>query len=209
MIVEIATLALSLWILMDPIGNVPIYAALLRELPSNRQRIIILRESIIAVVVMFLFFFFGDGILNALHLTTASIQLSGGIILFIIALRMIFPPPKDTNISLPDSGEPFIVPLAIPLVAGPAILAAIVIYKNSDLVNNFLLGIALAIAWLISTLILISSTLLEKVLGKRGLIACERLMGFLITLIAVQMFLEGLSTFMADCGIKTSYEGTI
>lgn len=190
---EIFTLAFSFTLLMDPVGNIPIYVAVLKELPPRRQKIIIIREMIIALVTILLFYWLGDAILAALRVTPETIQVSGGIILFIIALRMIFPTAKDTTVEY--SGiEPFIVPLAIPLVAGPTILAAVMIYSKKA-IDSWIVMVALFFAWLVSTLILVSSTFLEKLLGKRGIIACERLMGFVLTLISLQMFLEGIKRF--------------
>lgn len=190
---EIITLAFSFTLLMDPIGNIPIYVAVLRQLSPRRQRIIVIREMIIALATILTFYWVGDKILAALMINPETIQVSGGIILFIIALRMIFPTPKDTTVEY-HGEEPFIVPLAIPLVAGPTILAAVMIYSQKGLSSLIVMG-ALFIAWLVSTIILVSSTVLEKILGKRGIIACERLMGFVLTLISLQMFLEGIKRF--------------
>ncbi len=195
-LVQIFSLAFSFTLLMDPIGNVPIYVAVLKELPTRRQRIIVLREMFIALGTILLFYVSGDRILDALSVTPETIQISGGIILFIIALRMIFPPSKDTSVEF-SGGEPFIVPLAIPLVAGPTILAAVMIYSQKE-IAPFLVILALFLAWLVTTLILIASTSIEKILGKRGIVACERLMGFVLTLIALQMFLEGIKQFFVS-----------
>jgi len=189
----ILTLAFSFTLLMDPVGNVPIYVAVLKQLPPRRQQVIIIREMVIALVTILLFYWLGERLLEALKVTPETIQISGGIILFIIALRMIFPTAKDTTVEYLGE-EPFIVPLAIPLVAGPTILAAVMIYSQKGY-NSFIVISALALAWLVSTLILVSSTFLEKILGKRGITACERLMGFVLTLISLQMFLEGIKQF--------------
>ena len=117
------------------------------------------------------------------------------IILFLLCLKMIFPPPHDPNESLPHDTEPFIVPLAVPLVAGPSVLAAVMIYAKQEDSSLIMVG-AIMLAWLASLVILISSSYLKHILGWRGILALERLMGLVLILIAVQMFLSGLSTFI-------------
>lgn len=187
------TLTFSLFILMDAIGNVPIFLALLKNVHSRRQRYVILREMIIALGVIILFYFLGDLILGALQVTQETVKVAGGIILFLIAIKMIFPAPKDTNNH--KDREPFIVPLAIPLIAGPGVLASVMLYAQQDFTWSTVLG-AILIAWLFSAIILLSSSWMQRLLGLRVLTALERLMGLILTLIAVQMFLEGIKSCM-------------
>jgi len=188
------SLTFSLFLLMDPIGNVPIYVSLLKDLPPRRQRIIIMRELLIALAVIILFTFVGEYLLSLLHIGTETILISGGVILFMIALKMIFPKSKNAFADGSGQKEPFIVPLAIPLVAGPSVLASVMIYSHGK--YDMILISAICIAWAISTIILVSAPFLKKVLGASGIIACERLMGLLLTLMAVQMFLDGASLFL-------------
>ncbi|MCP5509092.1 MAG: NAAT family transporter [Chlamydiales bacterium] len=187
-------LTFSFFLLMDPLGNVPIFIALLKDVSIKRQKIIILRELIIALVIIIAFVFFGEGLLNLLHVSPMTIQIAGGLILFIIALKMIFPPPKQ-EFTLKKNEEPFLVPMAIPLVAGPSVLAAVMIYSRQLEGVSLLIG-SLVIAWVVSAIILLSATQLKKVLGSKGISACERLMGLILILIAVEMFLDGFSTFL-------------
>ncbi len=186
------SLAFSLFILMDSIGNIPLYISFLKNLKPARQRIVILREMLIALAIIILFNFLGEGLMNFLHVDNNTIQVAGGIILFILSLKMIFPPSKDPNEDLPHDSEPFIVPLAVPLVAGPAVLAAVMIYAKQEADGWKMLG-AILLAWAASLIILISSSFLKKLLTWRGIVALERLMGLILTLIAVQMFLSGLN----------------
>ncbi len=188
---SIFNIAFSLFILMDSLGNIPLFIALLKEIPHKRQRWIIFREMVIALVVIILFNFVGEGLLRFLHITEATVQIAGGLILFIIAIKMIFPPAKDPNLDLPKDGEPFIVPLAIPLIAGPAVLAAVMIYGHQEASLKDML-LAIGVAWAASLCILLLAPNIRKVLGWRGILACEKLMGLILTLIAVQMFLSGL-----------------
>lgn len=190
----IFTIALSMFFLMDSIGNVPIFISLLKKLPPKRQRIIILRELIIALGIMLVFYFIGNYFLSALGISDQSLRISGGIILFLISLKMIFPSKQDTKDGTTQA-EPFIVPLAIPLIAGPAILAAVMIYSGQDLPAIYTLS-AIGIAWIFTTLILVAAPFLQKILGEKGLIALERLMGLILILIAIQMFLDGISGFV-------------
>lgn len=196
------SMAFALFLLMDPIGNVPIYVSVLKDIDSKRQQRIIVRELIIALIIIILFEFLGDALLGFLNVTMPTILISGGIILFLIALKMIFPGKKDPEVEIHQAKEPFIVPLATPLVAGPAVLAAVMLYSGQHKNEPLLPLTAIVIAWAASTLILLSSSLWKKVLGWRGLVACERLMGLILTLIAVQMFLEGTHMFMESCASK-------
>ncbi len=150
----------------------------------------------IALGVMVIFEFIGDLILSWLHIDIPTIQISGGIILFMIALGMIFPNIQTTGANHADE-EPFIVPLAIPLVAGPTILAAIMVYSKQT-PDHLIMSSAILIAWLLASIILLSAPYIKKVLKKRGLIACERLMGLILTFMSVQMFLEGIYGFISN-----------
>ena len=189
----IISLAFSLFLLMNPVGNVPLFLGQLKGFSPKRQRTIILRELLIALIIMLLFMFFGRPLLKILNIDHYALYFSGGITLFIIAIKMIFPAEKETT-SPKQLSEPLIVPLAVPLVAGPAILASVILYSGQVPSLIYLIS-AIFIAWFLSCLILLSSSQLSKILGNRGLIACERLMGLILTLTAVQMFLNGINLF--------------
>ncbi len=188
------SMAFTLFLLMDPVGNIPIYLAILKELPSERRFWIIFREKIIALVIILLFAIFGDGFLRALSISHEAIYISGGIVLFIMALKLLFPENGTLIESLSIEGEPLVFPLAVPLVAGPSVLAAVMIYSH-QLENLGILFGAIGIAWVVSTLILLGSTFLQKCLGIRGINALERLMGLVLVLIAINMFLQGVMIF--------------
>ena len=189
------SIAFSLFLLMDSIGNIPLYISFLKNLTPERQRIVIIRELLIALFVIILFNYLGDALMNFLHVTNDTIQIAGGIILFILSLKMIFPPSRDANENLPHDQEPFIAPLAVPLIAGPSVLAAVMIYSRQENNDWVMLG-AILLSWGASLIILIGSSFLQKLLGWRGITALERLMGLVLTLIAVQMFMSGLGAFM-------------
>ncbi len=186
------SIAFSFFLLMDSIGNLPVYISLLKEIDPRRQKLIILRELLIALIVIVFFYFLGSVFLDILGIQQASVNIAGGIILFMVAIRMVFPSSKEHNSDKPKE-EPFIVPLAIPLVAGPAILAAVMIYSHEDANRTMVLS-AIGIAWFATTLILFCAARITKLLGHRGVAACERLMGLILTLMSVDMFLRGVTT---------------
>lgn len=196
MLGTVFTMAFTLFLLMDPLGNIPIYLAILQELDSKRRLWIIFREKIIALVIILIFAYFGDDFLKALSISHEAIFLAGGIVLFIMSLKLIFPEDGTLLESLSIEGEPLIFPLAVPLVAGPSVLAAVMIYSH-QLEESKLLFSAIGIAWVASTIILLGSTFLQKCLGIRGIKALERLMGLILMLIAINMFLKGVVIFQS------------
>lgn len=191
------SIALALFLLMDPIGNIPLYISVLKETDPAHQTKIIVREMLIALLIIMTFQFLGDALMEFLHISLDTIQIAGGIILFLLCLKMIFPAVKGEN-DLPKEKypEPFIVPLAIPLVAGPSVLAAVIIYAQQEQIWT-MVG-AITIAWAASLAILVTSSFIKKVLGNRGITALERLMGLILLLIAVQMLLSGISSFVQN-----------
>ncbi|CAM3490044.1 YhgN family NAAT transporter [Parendozoicomonas haliclonae] len=191
---EIWSAAITLFLIMDPLGNLPVFMSILKNVPEERQKAVLIRELLIALFVMIVFLFAGQTILNFMNLRTEAVSISGGIILFIIAIRMIFPVPMKPGEDAP-SEEPFIVPLAIPLIAGPSLLASLMLLSNRqpDMTLQWT-GAAIG-AWAVSSLILLSGPRIFKLLGKRGLMACERLMGMILVMLSVQMLLDGFANY--------------
>jgi MarC family membrane protein len=179
---------------MDPVGNIPIFIALLRPYHKGRRYWIILRESLIGFVILVLFLFFGQYILTALGVTESALGIAGGIVLFIISIRMIFPGDKERKLD-EISTEPFIVPLAIPLYAGPSAMAIVLLLSSHqpELMGVWFLVILTAST--IFTLLMLSATWLMRWLGERTIIAMERLTGMLLNVIAVQMLLNGINQY--------------
>jgi multiple antibiotic resistance protein len=190
---------LTLFLVMDPLGNVPIFLSVLKDVDSQRRQWIIARELLIALGVLLLFLYGGGYLLDLLDLRQESISIAGAIILFLIAIRMIFPSPYGLLGDTPE-GEPFIVPLAIPAVAGPSAMAVSMLLVNTDPARILDWTLAVVAAWAATAALLMASPLLLKALGNRGMIAVERLMGMLLVIIAVQMFFEGLQKFLAIQG---------
>jgi multiple antibiotic resistance protein len=195
---EIISAATLLFLVMDPLGNIPIFLSVLEDVAPERRTRVLIRELLLAFVVLMLFLFFGQYVLGFLQLSQHSIRIAGGIILFLIALKMVFPVKRSAHMAEEIQGEPLLVPLAIPMVAGPSAMAIVMLMatNNPDRMMDWLL--ALFLAWLLSSLILVSANGLKRFLGQRGLIAMERLMGMLLIALAVQMLLEGISAYLAE-----------
>lgn len=191
----IASAALLLFLILDPLGNIPVFLSMLRRLTHQRQRIVLARELLIALGVLMLFLWAGKYALEVMHLRQESVAIAGGIVLFLIGIRMIFPPQGGLMGEIPD-GEPFIVPMAIPLVAGPSGMAAVMLMGSNEPDRLGEWSLALLIAWGATSAILFSATYLYKLLGARALTAIERLMGMLLVAISVQMLLDGLVGYL-------------
>lgn len=187
---DFITTALLLFLVLDPLGNVPLYLTQLRAVPEARRRHVALRELGIAYLVLLFFFFAGAAFMKLLALDLAAVRIAGGVVLFLIALRMVFPTPEVTPAGL--RSEPFLVPLAVPAVAGPGALSVVLLLREANPDAALTLFCAVSVAWLASALILISAARLQHLLRDEGIVALERLMGLVLVIIAVQMFLDAL-----------------
>ncbi|GLQ47076.1 UPF0056 inner membrane protein [Dyella lipolytica] len=189
--------AILLFLIMDPLGNIPIFLSLLKGVAPKRRRAVMVRELLIALAVLLMFLMGGQLILRLLQLREESISIAGGIVLFLIGIRMVFPPADGGGIfGKSGDGEPFIVPMAIPGVAGPSAMAALLLLTNSEPGRTVDWAIALLCAWLATAVILLSSTYLYRWLGESVLTALERVMGMLLIALSVQMFLGGIAAYL-------------
>jgi multiple antibiotic resistance protein len=189
-------MALVLFFVMDPLGNLPVFSSVLERVDPKRRRIVLARELLIALGFLVLFLFVGRKVLDLLHLQQEAIQVGGGIVLFVIALRLIFPPERGL-LGETLEGEPLVFPLAVPLIAGPSALATILFLVESGPDQRIAGLIAVACAWAATAAILFSSALILRIVGRRGILAIERLMGMLLVMLAIQMVMEGLRAFLA------------
>ena len=188
---------IMLFLIMDPLGNIPFFLSLLKDVPPKRRRIIMVRELLIALAVLLAFLFGGQHMLELMQLKPDSISIAGGIVLFLIGIRMVFPPADGGGIfGKPGEGEPFIVPMAIPGVAGPSAMAALLLLTNTQPGRTADWVISLLLAWLATSAILLSSTYLFRWLGESVLTALERVMGMLLIALSVQMFMAGVASFL-------------
>jgi MarC family membrane protein len=185
-----------LFLVTDPFGNVPLFVSALRNVESKRRRIIVIRECLIAFGVLLLFMFFGRHLLSAMQLSEISLRIGGAVILFLIALRMVFPQPGGLFGESDKDGEPFIVPLAIPAIAGPSAMATVLLFSSDtkmEVVVHVAALVAVLVVWLA---VFLPAEKLQNALGPRVMTAFERLMGLILSAMAVEMFLAGLREFV-------------
>lgn len=188
--------AVMLFFLIDPLGNIPVLLSVLKGLEPKRQRIVIIRELLIALFVLIVFLFSGQSLLNFLHLQQESVTIAGGIILLIIGLRLIFPKANEGVMGDQMDGEPLIVPIAIPMIAGPSVLAMLILMTKSDPGQTMHWFYALLIAWSLAAGLLLAAPFFYRILGDRGLNAIERLMGMILVMMAVQMLINGFQILL-------------
>ncbi|MDD2919272.1 MarC family protein [Rhodoferax sp.] len=187
-----ATILLIL--ITDPIGNIPIFANALKHVAPERRARVILREVLIAFLLLLTFMFIGGGFLRVMNLSELSLQIGGGVILFLIALRMIFPPPKvEADERL---GEPLIVPLAIPAIAGPSALATVLLLVSQAPEKRLEWIAALCVTMSVSAVVLVLAERIQRVAGDRFVVALERLMGLVLVAVSIEMLLRGIKTFI-------------
>jgi len=187
---------LLLFLVADPFGNIPIFISALREVPRDRRRRIILRECLIAFCVLTAFVFAGRPFLEMLGLSETSLQIGGAVVLMLVALRMVFPSPEGVY-GTPPGGEPFIVPLAVPALAGPSALATVMLLVSKNPARWAEWVAAIAVVMAVSAVILASAERLQRLLGERVTGAFERLVGLVLAAIAVELFLRGVRAFVA------------
>ncbi|MDR0953571.1 MAG: NAAT family transporter [Elusimicrobiota bacterium] len=188
---------ITLILVMDPFGNIPMFITTLKKVAPERRTFILVREIVIALVIMVVFLFIGGGFLKLLGIEQYSLSIAGGIILFIIAVKLVFNSLDEEEAKgNPKDEEPFVVPLAIPLIAGPASLSMLLILSADVGATPFYVFISVMIASFLNAVILMLSFPISNLLGKRGLIALERLTGMLLVLMSVNMIMNGIAVFV-------------
>ena len=190
----VASAALLLFLVLDPFGNVPFFLAALERVPPGRRTRVVARELLIALAALLAFLFLGRYLLAMLGISEPALTVAGGIILFLIALNMVFTP-LDARWQEDVQGEPFIVPLAIPYVAGPSAFASVLFIMGGEPARWPEWLAAVGLAWGATSAILLVASGLSGLLGRRGLVALERLMGLVLVTIAVQMTMSGIRAF--------------
>ncbi len=190
----IFSISLVLFLIMDPIGNIACFLKMVKGIEIKKQRRILFREMVIALIAMLAMNFVGEVIYQALQISDTAVHLSSGVILFLIAIQILFPGISGIRDSVLEK-EPFIIPFAIPLIAGPSVLATIMLYARMES-SILLMCISIFIAWCSALIILLLARPLYKTLGENGLMACEKLMGMILVLIAIQRFLDGIKQYI-------------
>ncbi|ALL64008.1 Multiple antibiotic resistance (MarC) -related protein [Paraburkholderia caribensis MBA4] len=189
-----ATILLIL--ITDPLGNIPLFINCLRGVAPHRRIRVILREVAIAFVILLVFMLVGDRFLRMMSLTDLSLRIGGGIVLFLIALRMIFPHPDGPFGADTRAAEPMIVPLAIPALAGPSALATVMLLTSQAPNKMFEWVAALTVTMIVCAIVLVLAERIQQWLGERTVMAFERLMGLVLVAISVEMMLGGIRTFV-------------
>ena len=191
-----ASATILLILITDPIGNIPIFANALRHIAPERRPWVILREVLIAFALLLTFMFVGESFLRVMNLSELSLQIAGGVILFLIALRMIFPPPDGQTPEL--VGEPLIVPLAVPAIAGPSALATVLLLVSQAPERRVEWIAALCVTMAVSAIVLVLAERIQRVAGERFVVALERLMGLVLVAVSIEMMLRGIKTFVTQ-----------
>ncbi len=194
---DIVSATILLILVMDPFGNMPLVVSVLKNVDPSVRTMVVLRECAIAYAVLLAFMFGGNQFMHLLRLSDNALGIAGGLILFLIALRMVFPHAEGIFGETGDTGT-FIVPLAIPAIAGPSALATVLLLVSREPQRVFEWMAALSLAMSISTLVMISAQGVSRWIGRRGIIAMERLMGLVLTAIAVEMLLAGIERFIVQ-----------
>jgi len=184
-----------LLLVLDPLGSLPIFISIMREVPKPRRTRMAAREVGIAFAVLFAFMFLGGSFLELMHLSERSLEVAGGVILLIIAIRMIFGSAGESAYGIEPGREPFIFPLAVPLLAGPSAMATVLLLASRQPERIFDWIGALTAAMLVSGLTLLLADRIRKILGDSVVSAIEKLMGLVLTAIAVEMVLAGLKRY--------------
>jgi multiple antibiotic resistance protein len=191
----ILEIALMLFIIANPIGGIPIFVALVKDFDFQRQKVILFREAFFSLILAYFFLFLGEPFLRVIHIEDFAIRLSGGVIVFLISIQMIFPSHAEGKSSKSLPQEPFMVPIATPLISGAGVFASIIIAAKQAPIGN--VALAILIAWIPVFFFVVASAFFQKILGKRGLIAMEQLMGMFLMMISLELFLKGAHMFMA------------
>jgi len=187
------SLALTFFIVSNPIGNSPVILALIKDFDYSKQKKIMFREAVLALFLALFFQFFGELFLGLIQVRSYSLSYCGGILLFLVALSMIFPTPPDEVKGM--KREPVFVPIATPLISGPGLMT-VIMAKSQEISEWWVISLAICLAWIPVTLALVGSPLMQKVLKRRGMIALEQLMGMILMLISVEMIVSATIKYL-------------
>lgn len=194
------SLALTFFIIANPIGNSPAIIALVKDFDFHRQKVILFREGTIALLLALFFQYMGEWFLGMLNIQDFAVTITGGLLLFIVSLTMIFSNLSDSEeTKATPKQEPFIVPIATPILSGPGLLAVIMLSSRLE-ENNFLISMAILIAWIGVYAVLAAAPYMKKAIGVRGLAAMEQIMGMTLAMIGIEMIVKGTTLL-----IKTFY----
>jgi len=195
--VSLFQIALTFFLVTNPIGNSPTILALVKDFEFERQKKILIREGLIALLIALFFQYFGEVFLGVLHVKNFAVSITGGVLLFLVALSMIFSTGPSSSSSSEQKQEPFIVPIATPILSGPGLMAIIMLFSRQES-NNLKITLAILLAWVFVLAVVAAAPYLQKLLGKRGLVALEQLMGMLLAMMSAGMILNGIKLFVEN-----------
>lgn len=191
--------ALTFFLVSNPIGNFPTILAIIKEFSFKDQQRIILREALFSLIVAICFQYLGEIFLNLLHVETFAVTLCGGTLLFLVSLQMIFSISKQNETTAALKQEPFIVPIATPLLSGPGLLT-IIMLKSQLEQNNMRITLSILIAWIGVFAVMIAAPYIQRLLGRKGLLALEQFMGLLLAIMSMGMIVKGINLFLDTLG---------
>lgn len=189
-----ASATVLLILITDPVGNIPVFANALKHVAPERRSRVILREILIAFALLLTFMFVGQRFLQLMNLSELSLQIGGGVILFLIALRMVFPPPTTEESEV--LAEPLIVPLAVPMIAGPSALATVLLLVSQQPEKRLEWIAALCVTMAVSAVVLLAAERVQRLIGPSVVHALERLMGLVLVSVSIEMLLSGIKVFV-------------
>lgn len=195
---SVITIIVTIFVTLNPLGNIPVFVAMLKDFSPERQRVIITRELTFSLLILLLFSFCGDYILGAFDLNIPILRIAGGMLLSLIALGMLFPKPQSSEAL---KQEPFLVPLAIPIVTGPASISTVMVFSH-EVQNQWIMFLGIMGAWIPSIISLLLSSFLKRVLGERMLVAFEQIFGMVLMFISAQMVSVGIKEFTLEYILK-------
>ena len=184
-----------LLLVLDPLGSLPVFIPIMRAVPKERRTRVALREVGIAFCVLFAFMFLGEAFLRVMHLSERSLEVAGGVILIIIAIRMIFGSSGESAYGLEPGKEPLIFPLAVPLLAGPSAMATVLLLASRQPQQIWQWAGAVTAAMAVCAGVMLAADRIRRLLGHSMVAAIEKLMGLVLTAIAVEMVLAGLKRY--------------
>ena len=196
-------LALTLFLVTNPLGNSPTIIALVKDHSLRGQQKILFREAIFSAILAFFFLFLGEIFLQGLRIEPYALTTSGGVLLFVVALKMIFSDRRETKLEAPKQ-DPFIVPIATPLLSGAGLLTTVMLFSKQES-NDWKVFWAIFIAWIGVTFVLVTAPYLQVILGKRGLAALEQLMGMLLAMMSIEMVVNGMRLFFAALALISTH----
>lgn len=191
---SIFQLALTFFIVTNPIGNSPTIIALIKDHSLKQQQKILFREAMFSMIIAIFFLFLGDAFLTGFQIQNYALRMSGGVLLLLVALKMIFSVKNPSSSDAPKV-DPYIVPIATPLLSGAGLMTMIMLYAKEE-ANNLKILSAILLAWVGVTAVLVGAPYLQILIGKRGIAALEQLMGMLLAMIAMEMIVQGSAVFL-------------